>query len=78
MASSSTSYSSTATTNGSSSTQSQSTGKTQSTTNKVIDEKLRCVNPKCITAQEHYLPHQFIEFGGRTVCEFCEERALEV
>ena len=40
------------------------------------DDTLRCVNPKCITAQEHYLPHQFTEIGGRTVCEFCEERAL--
>ncbi|MBQ9905359.1 MAG: aspartate carbamoyltransferase [Oscillospiraceae bacterium] len=35
-----------------------------------------CVNPKCITAQEHYLPHQFTEIGGRTVCEFCEEAAV--
>ena len=40
------------------------------------DDSLRCVNPKCITAQEHYLPHRFTEIGGRTVCEFCEERAL--
>ena len=35
-----------------------------------------CVNPKCITAQEHYLPHQFTEIGGKTVCEFCEEAAV--
>ena len=42
------------------------------------DDTLSCVNPKCITAQEHYLPHQFTEIGGRTVCEFCEERALSV
>ncbi|MBR4201508.1 MAG: aspartate carbamoyltransferase [Oscillospiraceae bacterium] len=39
---------------------------------------LRCVNKKCITAQEHYLPHQFTEECGRTVCEFCEERALQI
>ena len=40
------------------------------------DESLRCVNPKCITAQEHYLPHSFRQLGGRTVCEFCEEQAV--
>ncbi|MCQ2417219.1 MAG: aspartate carbamoyltransferase [Oscillospiraceae bacterium] len=37
---------------------------------------LKCVNPKCITAQESYLPRQFTVVGGKTVCEFCEERAL--
>ena len=42
----------------------------------VQDEKLCCVNPKCITAQEHYLPRHFIEVGGKTVCEYCEERAV--
>lgn len=41
-----------------------------------VNSSLRCVNPKCITAQEHYLPHQFIQAGGRTVCEFCEEQAV--
>ena len=39
-------------------------------------DDLCCVNPKCITAQEHYLPHQFTEIGGKTVCEFCEEAAV--
>ncbi len=42
----------------------------------VEDGSLRCVNPKCITAQEHYLPRRFIEVGGRTVCEYCEECAM--
>ena len=42
-----------------------------------LNPDLQCVNPKCITAQEHYLPHQFITVGGKTVCEFCEERALK-
>lgn len=41
-----------------------------------IRNDLCCVNPKCITAQEHYLPHQFTEIGGKTVCEFCEEAAI--
>ena len=40
------------------------------------DPALRCVNPKCITAKEHYLPQHFTQIGSRTVCEFCEERAL--
>ncbi len=42
----------------------------------VPDPNCRCVNPKCILAKEHYLPQRFLEQGGRTVCEFCEERAL--
>ena len=41
-----------------------------------IRNDLCCVNPKCITTQEHYLPHQFTEIGGKTVCEFCEEAAV--
>ena len=42
----------------------------------VIRSDVCCVNPKCITAQERYLPYQFTEIGGRTVCEFCEEAAV--
>ena len=38
---------------------------------------LRCVNPKCICNQEKYLPQRFFEEGGNTVCDYCEERALE-
>lgn len=37
---------------------------------------LCCVNPKCITAQEHYLPHLFTDFDEKVVCEFCEEAAV--
>lgn len=40
------------------------------------DPSLRCVNPRCITAKEHYLPQKFLCQHGRTVCEYCEERAL--
>ena len=40
------------------------------------DGTLRCVNPKCICAKEHYLPQYFKKIGTRTVCEYCEERAL--
>ncbi len=36
-----------------------------------------CVNPKCICAQEKYLPQRFFAQGDHTVCDFCEERALE-
>jgi len=38
----------------------------------------RCVNPKCILSQEHYLPERYLQEGGHTVCEFCEERALKI
>ncbi len=37
----------------------------------------QCVNPKCILAQEHYLPPRFVQEGGHTLCEYCEERALK-
>lgn len=40
------------------------------------DEHLRCVNPKCISLKEPYLPHRFLEEGGHMVCEYCDERAL--
>ncbi len=39
---------------------------------------MQCVNPKCICVKEKYLPHRFLEEGGHTVCEYCEERALEL
>ena len=42
------------------------------------DAACSCVNPKCILSQEHYLPHRFLQEGGHTVCEYCEERALKV
>ena len=37
--------------------------------------KLRCINPKCITAKEAYLAQYFMQEGEQTVCEFCEECA---
>lgn len=40
--------------------------------------EMQCVNPKCICVKEKYLPHRFLEEGGHTVCEYCEERALEL
>lgn len=40
------------------------------------DDSLRCVNPRCVTATERYLPKSFLTRGGETVCEYCEERAL--
>ena len=43
-----------------------------------LHPELRCVNPKCVRAQEHYLPPLFTQIGKRTVCEYCEERALPV
>lgn len=41
------------------------------------NDAMRCVNPKCICAQEKYLPQRFFAQGHHTVCDFCEERALE-
>ena len=41
------------------------------------NDERQCVNPKCILAQEHYLPQRFLQEGGHTVCEYCEERALK-
>ena len=41
-------------------------------------DNLHCVNPKCISLKEQYLPHRFLEEGGHLVCEYCEERALEL
>jgi len=41
------------------------------------EPELRCVNPKCITAKEQYLAQHFMQQGGHTVCEYCEERALK-
>ena len=38
---------------------------------------LHCVNPKCICAQEKYLPQRFFAQGNHMVCDFCEERALK-
>ncbi len=41
------------------------------------DARMHCINPKCITAKEHYLEQHFMQQGGQTVCEYCEERALK-
>jgi len=31
-----------------------------------------CTNPRCITRTEEYLPHLFIENGGKLICQYCE------
>ncbi len=42
----------------------------------IADAHLRCVNSKCITATESYLPHRFLQTDDGMVCEYCEERVL--
>ncbi len=32
-----------------------------------------CNNPRCITANEHYLPHSFKNSDGELLCEYCEQ-----
>ncbi len=35
-----------------------------------------CANPNCITNQERYLKHSFLENSGMLVCEYCEHKKL--
>lgn len=37
---------------------------------------VRCMNPKCITGKELYLPASFTGTGTTLTCEYCDERLL--
>lgn len=43
---------------------------------KSVKDKLGCINPKCITQQENYLPKSFDAHGDMLVCRYCDSRKL--
>lgn len=43
----------------------------------VINNRLKCTNPKCVTKTETYLPASFRKYGDIHICEYCDERILQ-
>lgn len=43
---------------------------------KSVCDKSGCINPKCISQQEYYLPKSFKAHGDMLVCRYCDHRKL--
>jgi aspartate carbamoyltransferase catalytic subunit len=41
---------------------------------KITVDSTKCLNPRCITRKEHYLPNRSLQIGEAIACEYCEHR----